>query len=87
MNAALAKLPKSLAKIHSDPRVAEAWSEQANEDGYWILLKPGFADLDYDRFQPRHCIHEWTVRDVLLSMSGVRRCECSDCKPSEKGKE
>lgn len=79
-------LPKSLEKLKADHRVEKVFMED-NDDGaghpndYWVWLKTGWADLDFDRFEPSHSIHEWTAREVLQRMKSVRPCSCADCAP------
>jgi hypothetical protein len=70
---------KTLDKLNADPRVEDAWSEAGTGDGYWVMLKTGFADLLHDPCQPTHTIHEWTIKRLLERMRDVRPCTCKDC--------
>lgn len=71
---------KTLERLKADPRVDQAWSEAGTGDGYWIILKPGFADLSDDPCQPTHTIHEWRIADILRRMRDVKPCACKECK-------
>lgn len=64
---------KSLNKIAQDPRVEEIWDE--GSDGIWIALQKGFA------WEGVHCVHEWSVKDLLVSFRSVEPCNCEECKP------
>ena len=75
---------KSWKQIQSDPRVAEAWSE--GEDGYWVSLKAGLADLKHDPHYPHHTIHEWKVKDLNERLTYVDRCFCKDCEEHKNNK-
>ena len=50
---------RSLDRMAQDPRVVEIWDEDA--DGIWAQLAPGY------NFDGSSCLHEWTVRDLLLA--------------------
>lgn len=75
---------KTLERIQQDPRVLEAWSELGTDDGYWVMLKAGFADKGFDPWQPAHTIHEWTIRKVLERMRDVEPCSCKECAAALK---
>lgn len=62
----------TLDRLNLNARVKEAWDE--GEDGYWVALKRGFADIGFDPGQPTHTIHEWTVKAVPRRMRNVRPC-------------
>lgn len=71
----------TIQRLNKRADVKEAWSEGGKEeDGYWVTLAPGFADLSFDPWQPTHTIHEWTVARVLSRMKDVRPCDCEECK-------
>jgi hypothetical protein len=74
---------KSLLKLKDDPRVKEIWDESNTGDGYWVNLKDGFADMEYDPFYPNHVIHEWTAAKVLSRMKDVKPCVCEECGPKK----
>ena len=59
-------IPKGLRKLLDDPRVESISNE--GEDGYWIYLAAGYICGDLDTT----VVHEWTVRDLLLSFGSVR---------------
>jgi hypothetical protein len=46
----------------------------ADQDGYWINLKPGW------QWQDCHTVHEWIVKDVIESFKWIERCSCDECK-------
>lgn len=69
---------KSWRQIQKDHRVAEAWNE--DEDGYWVSLKPGLADLKHDKHYPHHIIHEWDIESLNERLKFVERCFCKDCQ-------
>lgn len=71
--------PKSWAAVETDPRVSEAWQDS---DGYWVVLKAGFADHAFDL--NCHSIHEDLVKDVVRRMAGIQICGCSECTESLK---
>ena len=73
------RVSKTIAKLNLDPRVSKAWSEVGTGDGYWVMLKDGFADLVDDPWTPTHTIHEWTIKDLLLRMRAVSQCKCKEC--------
>lgn len=75
----MSKQPTSWKAVKSDPRVKEAWSEQDSDDGFWVTLKPGFADMAFDPHNPRHTIHEFTIREILSAIKEVRECKCESC--------
>lgn len=64
---------KSLDKIAADPRVELVFDE--GDDGIWIWLNPGSLCGDTDT----HCVHEWTVRDVIRSFRTVQPCDLTGC--------
>lgn len=71
---------KTIHRLNCDPRVMEAWSETGTDDGYWVMLKPGFADTGFDPCQPTHTIHEWTIKAILFRMKDVKECNCKECQ-------
>lgn len=82
--------PKGLLAILADPRVEDFSNEagpvkpgrDASEchDGYWVYLAPGWQWSDV------HCVHEWTVADVVREFGAIRRCEPGcDCGWDRKG--
>lgn len=75
------KNPTSWATVATDARVEKAWSELSSDDGYWVMLKTGFADPGDDPWQPTHTIHEWDIKSILRRMHDVQPCQCKDCKP------
>lgn len=66
--------------LRRDPRVKEVWSEKATDDGYWVGLKKGFADMAFDPHTPFHTIHEWTWEKIRSRMRDVKPCNCSECR-------
>jgi hypothetical protein len=66
-------------QISKDPRVASVWDESGTDDGYWVNLKSGFADLSNDPHQPTHTIHEWNWSDIQRRMRDVKPCVCKEC--------
>ena len=67
-------------RLQNDPRVVSVWDESGdNDDGYWVNLKPGFADLSDDPWQPTHTIHEWSWTDIQRRITDVKPCKCKDC--------
>jgi hypothetical protein len=56
---------KGLNCVEDDPRVVCVWDE--GPDGYWLELADGW------KYQDCSCIHEPTVRDVLVCLSLVSR--------------
>ena len=69
-------LPSSLTKAcqrHAD-KIEEAYSE--GEDGYWIILKDGWWNPDYQAIS----IHEWTVKACLLALTRI----APDPRPSNE---
>lgn len=70
---------KTIERLKSDKRVKSAWSETDSGDGYWVMLKAGFADLAFDPHYPTHTIHEWTIKDLLSRMKQVEPCRCKEC--------
>ena len=70
---------KTLERLKSDPRVESVWDESGTDDGYWVNLRPGFADLAHDPMYPTHTIHEWTIKRVKDRMRDVRECNCKEC--------
>lgn len=75
---------RTIEKLKLDKRVADAWDEHFSRDGYWVTLKPGFADMGFDPCQPTHTIHEWTVKRILHRMRDVKPCSCNECRYSKK---
>jgi hypothetical protein len=65
---------KTLDRLKADPRVSDVSDERQFGDGYFICLKPEFADVKFDPWQPTRTIHEYTVRDLLRRMRDVRPC-------------
>lgn len=70
---------KLIEQIRKDPRVESVWDESGTGDGYWVNLKPGFADLSDDPWQPTHTIHEWKWSDIRRRMRDVEPCKCKEC--------
>jgi len=72
-----------LSKLATDSRVQDISDERhgPNDDGIWVYLKRGFADMDDDPCQPTHTIHEWSVMDIRRRMLSVKPCQCKDCAP------
>lgn len=52
----LSKLPKKHAT-----KIASVSDERNNGDGWWIYLKPEYADLDFDPHWDCRTIHEQTL--------------------------
>jgi hypothetical protein len=67
-------------QVKSRPSCQRCLSETGTDDGYWVMLKNGYADLMFDPCQPTHTIHEWSLRVVLQRMRDVKPCSCKDCK-------
>jgi len=57
--------------------IAEEWSEAGTDDGYWIMLKPGWCSMA-DPIYPLHQIHERNKTEAHRMY--VRPCNCEDCK-------
>jgi len=43
-------------------------------DGHWLYTAPGWWNPQMEV----HCIHEWTVRDVLAELREIEPCGCAD---------
>lgn len=80
---------KTWKNVKEDPRVQLAY---ADEDGAWIELNIGFADLSFDPLSPTHTIHEWNDEGdndeakraaMRRFYSDVRPCTCKDCVKKE----
>ena len=74
-------LPKTIAKLANDPRVESISDERGGfdgGDGIWVYLKPGFMCTATQT----HCVHEWTVLDVLVAWQSGEPCNCKDCRPN-----
>lgn len=57
-------------------KISEVSDESAAGDGYWLYLRSGWS-----RFGEVHCVHEWTMRELITSMrSEVVPCDCEECK-------
>jgi len=63
---------------NNSPFVQSFWDE-GEEDGFWVNLKNGFADMKFDPCQPTHTIHEWEIKEVKRRMKDVRPCKCKEC--------
>jgi hypothetical protein len=57
--------------IHHDDKIA-TWYRDS--DGYWIALHRGW------QWGGVHCVHELTVKEVLVSIRDVEPCVCAECK-------
>ena len=68
-----------LQKIAEDPRVNHVEDDSSIGDGYWVYLRDGYADTLHDPFQPRHVIHEYSLREIRESMLDVLGCSCPEC--------
>jgi len=73
----------TLNQIRNDKRVADFSNETANEDGYFVSLQAGFADMGYDPHQPTHEINEYKAKDLSRRMKDVRPCNCKECTESK----
>jgi len=60
--------------------VREMDDETSTDEGFWIYLNRGFADLLFDPFHPSHVIHEDTKREAIRRLSDVTKCTCPQCK-------
>mgnify|MGYP001618742179 CR=1 FL=1 len=69
----------TLAQLKTDPRIDSVWDETGSDDGYWVNLKIGYADLKFDPGQPTHTIHEWDLKSIRARLKYVGRCKCKDC--------
>ena len=65
------KTPRTLKDIQNDPRVDRV-DYEGEEDGYWVYLRAGFKDFDFDSYNPTSQIHEWTVKKLCQRFKGVR---------------
>jgi hypothetical protein len=66
---------KLIEKLKRDPRVQDAWSEVDSDDGYWITLKSGWRSITTEC----HCVHEWSIRDLLRDFKDIEPCRCDAC--------
>lgn len=69
----------TLNQIRNDNRVADFSNETGNDDGYFVSLHAGFADMGYDPHRPTHEINEYQVKDLSRRMKDVRPCTCKEC--------
>lgn len=44
-------------------------------DGHWLYTAPGW----WNPMSETHCIHEWTVKDVLAEVAFIEPCHCAEC--------
>jgi hypothetical protein len=54
----------------------ETVNSDGDNDGYWIYLKDGWIDPDFEI----HMIHEYTVADVLAHLPHIVRCTEHNCR-------
>lgn len=66
---------KTLARIKQNPRIADAWSEVADGNGYWAVTKPGF----YFPNMECHTCREDTLATLLKEVRTIAPCTCADC--------
>lgn len=67
---------RTLDQLRQHPAVLRIYRDS---DGIWVDLKDGYRN-GFD--EPRgalHGIHENTVRDVLMRVSGIVSCDCPEC--------
>jgi hypothetical protein len=71
-------LGKTLAKRLEPYRymIADVTNETNEDAGYWIYLKDGWIDPDFEI----HMIHEYTVADVLARLPHIVRCNEHNCR-------
>ena len=72
---------KSLDKLGADPRVASIFKYA---DGIWVYLVYGYKNGFDDPVGALHIIHENTVKDVLMRVSGIKPCACKECRANMK---
>ena len=73
-----ANIPQTLRKYceaHSEQMTDVAANDYWNGFAYDILLARGWCNGDAGE----HTIIESTVKDMLLMLRSVQKCECSDC--------
>jgi hypothetical protein len=56
--------------------IADITNETNEDAGYWIYLKDGWIDPDFEI----HMIHEYTVADVLARLPHIVRCTEHNCR-------
>lgn len=61
---------KTAADLRADPRVKAI---DHDEDGWWIWLRPEWADVKFDPWQPCFLIHEDTWKQAVARMRDVRK--------------
>lgn len=66
------KAIETLPKKHR-VKIKEYWSEAANGDGYWVVLKDEYIDTDFDPFNPTHTIHEWRMAPLLSRIRSAHK--------------
>ncbi len=72
------KRPRSLSDLKKHPIVEDVSDERGGPDdpadGIWIYLKDGWC---WDE-EGLHCVHEWSMKDVLAAFENVEPCRCND---------
>lgn len=74
-------LPLGLCRLWADNEdkiesISDERSDLRVSDGIWIYLKDGWCRGG----EQLHCVHEWTVQEVIRSFRAeVRKCECEQC--------
>lgn len=70
-------MSKQIEKLIADNRekvVENSPVSYEGEDGIWLYLRNGW------QLDGAHCVHEWTVRDLLREFKRVRPCACNECQ-------
>jgi len=53
-------------------KIADVSNETNNGDGWWIYLKPEYADLNHDPYWNCRTIHEQTLGACIGRLRGVK---------------
>lgn len=65
-NKTIDRLPEKYRKM-----IASISDERSNGDGWWIYLKPEYADLNFDPYWNCRSIHEQTLTQCIDRLKGA----------------